>query len=146
MDGEQLPQLSSLLMSLINDATQEALEMLTRQSNMVPFVLLHTHEGRTLRRFNAERNADAIQQAKNALQQETDDTIAYVLVYDALITYDGQDVDALILEAGERPNNEGIRFAQRYAHPSVDDDNRIPAYAKGHIAYLGKTASYFTLL
>lgn len=135
----QLP-VNQALMALIFDAAEEALEALRYPMDFTPFVLFHTPEGRILKRFSADSNAEAIEKAHLAIQREPVETRGYALVYDATMTANGKTVDALIIEAGERQGTQGVRFAQRYGRST---EPHLPVYKQGHIAYLGQIALYF---
>lgn len=124
-------------MALTYDAIKEAIQMY-QHTTLTPFVLLHTREGRVLRRFQDGTNAEAIERARDAIHNEDQATQAYALLYDAFIEDDGHDVDAFIVEVGERHRAYGVRFAQRYRQDAPD---RAPQL-RGHLAYLGQIDSY----
>ena len=131
--------MSDALMDVVFSAVEEGLMTLKAGQFVVPFVLMLTKEGVVLRRFSDEDVAVALRRAQEAITQSDDESLGYVLVYDSQIEVGGKDVDALMIECGERPKQEGWRFVQRY-QASTDDTSLYPI---GDLAYIGITSSYF---
>lgn len=128
---------SNRLMEMTFEAVNEALNSLRASQSFVPFIMTITKEGYVLRRFREQSLLDAIERAKKVLANEDEDTLAYALVYDAVIEIDETKYDAIMLETGERPKAEGWRFVQRYRPIGK---NLIQAI--GELAYLGVVDSY----
>lgn len=131
--------ISDALMDVVFSAVEEGLMTLKAGQFIVPFVLMLTKEGVVLRRFSDEDVTVALGRARKAIAQADDDSIAYALVYDSQIEVAGEDVDALMIECGERSKQAGWRFVQRY-QAQVDDK---PLHPIGDLAYIGSTSSYF---
>lgn len=124
---------SQRLMTLVFQSQEEGLEMLQKQGAFVPFAYFLTKEGYILRRFSGVSTTESLQNAYQIIRQSDEDMLAYALVYDAVITLDEQEYDALMIEAGERDTKQGLRFVQRYHSPATDS---LPITI-GELAYLG---------
>ncbi len=131
--------ISDALMDVVFSAVEEGLMTLKAGQFIVPFVLMLTKEGVVLRRFSDEEVTVALRRGQEAIAQADDDSLGYVLVYDSQIEVGGKDVDALMIECGERSKPAGWRFVQRY-QATVDDK---PLHPIGDLAYIGTTVSYF---
>lgn len=131
--------ISDALMDVIFSAIEEGLTTLKAGQFIVPFVLMLTKEGVVLRRFSDEDVTLALQRAQVAIKESDADALGYVLVYDSQIEVAGKDVDALMIECGERSKEDGWRFVQRY-QATVNDN---PLYPIGDLAYIGAIGSYF---
>ncbi len=131
--------LSDRLFELVFDAVREAMIPLREGETLVPFALVLTKSGVELRRFTDENISAALERARKTFASADDDLLAYALAYDATITVEETDFDAVLVEAGERGNANGWRFAQRYL-PRTLTSLHSPI---GELAYLGKTELYF---
>jgi hypothetical protein len=127
-------QVSERLMDLIFAAVDEALNALRGEQGLNPFLLLLTKGGYVLQRFNGDTLSAQIDKAYYTLKKQNADTLAYALVYDAVVTVDERDTDAVMVEAGEREYTIGVRFVQRY-QPKSD---AAPMFTIGSIALLGE--------
>lgn len=125
---------SQRLMDLVFNAVQEGLLPLKEKKDPVPFALLHTKNGLVMQRYVADSTVQSLEKARAALGSADEDTLAYALVYDAYVTIDGADQDALMIEAGERGQSKGVRFVQRY-NPPTESAPLIPI---GEVAFLGR--------
>jgi hypothetical protein len=132
--------LSDNLMQLVFDAVTQALKPLQAEQGFAPFTMTVTSEGVVLSRYDNERTQDALQRARQTLQ-DSDAIRRYVLVYDAQITVEGTEQDAILLEAGEREADRGWRFAQRYQLPPNAGQ---PVQTIGDLAFMGTMPSYFS--
>ena len=130
--------LSDHLMQLVFDAVQQALKPLQAEQRFVPFTLTVTPEGVVLSRYDEERTQAALARAQQTLNT-SDEVRRYVLAYDARITIEDREQDAILLEAGERGVAEGWRFAQRYRLPPQAGQ---PVQTVGDLAFLGTMPSY----
>ena len=133
-------QVSERLMDLIFAAVDEALIALRGGQGLNPFLLLLTKGGYVLQRFKGDTVSAQLDKAHNTLKKQDADTHAYALVYDAVVTLDERDTDAIMVEAGERDHASGVRFVQRY-QPKSD---AAPMYPIGSIAFLGKAEQYLS--
>ncbi len=135
-----MPQLtlSDNLMQLVFDAVQQALKPLQAEQSFVPFTLTVTPEGVILSRYDDPRTQTALDRARHTLHT-SNEIRRYVLAYDARITVEGNDQDAILLEAGERGAETGWRFAQRYHLPPNAGQ---PVQTVGDLAFLGTMSSY----
>jgi hypothetical protein len=135
-----MPQLtiSDPLMQLVFDAVQQALKPLRAEQAFVPFTLVVTPEGVILSRYDDGRTQAALSRAQQMLN-DSDEIRRYVLAYDARITVDDREQDAILLEAGERNSGTGWRFAQRYQLPPNAGQ---PVQTVGDLAFLGTMSSY----
>jgi len=131
--------LSDRLFELVFDAVREALIPLREGEPLVPFALLLTKGGVELRRFTDTNISTALERAQHLFASADDDLLAYALAYDATITVEDTDFDAVLVEAGERGKDNGWRFAQRYL-PRTETSMHSPI---GELAYLGQTPLYF---
>lgn len=125
--------ISDPLMQMVFSAAEEGIETLKSEQNLVPFALLLTKEGVVLRRFADEDIAVAIERAQKAVSEADEDTLGYAIVYDVQLKIGGEDVDALMVEAGERGKPDGWRFIQRYKAKIAN----IPLHSIGDVAYIG---------
>lgn len=132
--------LSDRLFELVFDAVREALIPLREGEPLVPFALLLTKGGVELRRFTDDNVGAALERARKSFAAADDNLLAYALAYDATITVEETDFDAVLVEAGEREKSNGWRFAQRYV-PRTETALHSPI---GELAYLGQTALYFS--
>lgn len=132
--------LSDRLFELVFDAVREALIPLREGEPLVPFALLLTKGGVEMRRFTDASIGAALERAQTMLANADDDLLGYALAYDATITVEETDFDAVLVEAGERGKQNGWRFAQRYL-PRTQTAMHSPI---GELAYLGQTPLYFS--
>jgi hypothetical protein len=128
---------SKRLMGLVFEAVSEALNTLRAGQTLVPFIMTLTKEGFILRRFSDASFKAGIERAKQALVNEDEDTLAYVLVYDSVLEIDDTEYDAIMLESGERAKGQGWRFVQRYRSFG---ENLVQAI--GDLAFLEMIDSY----
>jgi len=131
--------LSQALFSLLFEAVEAALKPLRAGQPLVPFALVRTKRGVEMRRSTDETMSAALERARRMLAAADSDLQAYVLAYDATITVDGREYDAVLLECGERGKDQGWRFAQRY-QPGREAQ---PLFPIGEVAYLGIAETYF---
>jgi hypothetical protein len=132
--------ISDRLMDLIFSAVEQGLMPLKRQQALVPFVMCRTKRGVVLSRFTHPHLDDALEKAYAHIRTLDTDTLAYALIYDGIVSVEDQDIDAVLVEAGERGQADGWRFAQRY-QPAGE---RTPLYTIGDLAYLGQAAQLLT--
>lgn len=132
--------LSDRLMQLVFDAVQQALKPLQAEQSFVPFTLTVTAEGVVLSRYDDDLTQAALNRAQQTLAA-SDAIRCYVLAYDARITVEGHEQDAILLEAGERGSATGWRFAQRYQLPPKAGQ---PVQTVGDLAFLGTMPPYLT--
>jgi len=132
---------SERLMELVFEAVNEGLEML-KVGALWPFVLSLTKGGLVLQRFNESSISASIQRAQQTLQTADRDTLAYALVYDATITVEENQSDAIMIEAGERGKAYGLRFAQRYRPARALQ----PVQPIDKLALLGEAGQYLQYL
>lgn len=133
-------QASERLMDLIFEAIEEGLMPLRVGQPLEPFLMLLTKGGYVLQRFNGNTVSEKIDKAYIALKQQDNDTLAYALVYDAVVTVAEQDTDAVMVEAAERSHVRGVRFAQRY-QPKSD---AALLFTIGSVALLGAADQYLS--
>lgn len=131
---------SERLMNLVFEAVGEALGAMRGNATLLPFALMLTKEGIVLQRFTEASVQAALDRAQAVLQAADEDTLAYTLVYDGVITVNNEDQDALVIEAGERGDAHGYRFAQRY---QPTPKSPLPPPAVGNLAYMGTTDLLF---
>ncbi|MCA9915624.1 MAG: hypothetical protein KC496_19855 [Anaerolineae bacterium] len=131
--------LSDRLFELVFDAVREAMIPLREGETLVPFALVLTKGGVEMRRFTDENIGAALERARKTFTAADEDMLAYALAYDATITVEETDFDAVLVEAGERGKANGWRFAQRYL-PRTLTSLHSPIR---ELAYLGKTELYF---
>src|SRR5688572_10981680 len=124
--------ISERLLELIFSAAEEGLNML-QQNALVPFALVMRTEGVSLQRFTAATSGEALEKAEASLRASDAEVLGYALVYDATIDMEDKEVDALMIEAAERGQASGYRFAQRYQAAK----GMLPPYTIGQVAYLG---------
>ena len=131
-------QASQRLMDLIFEAVDEGLTLLRSGRGLAPYMMLLTREGYVLQRFTGDTVSECLDKAYASLREQDEDTLAYALVYDAVVTVDEQDSDAVLVEAGERGQSDGLRFARRYRPPTA----AAPFATIGELALLGKSEQY----
>ncbi len=125
--------ISDPMMEMIFSAVEEGIEALKAGQGLVPFALLLTKGGIVLRRFSDEDVSVAIERAQKAVSEMDENTLGYTIIYDGQLEIEGKDIDALMVEAGERDKENGWQFVQRY---QAKTDN-TPLYTIGNLAYLG---------
>lgn len=125
--------ISTSVMEMIFSAVEEGIEALKAGQGLIPFALLLTKAGVVLQRFSDKDVSIAIERAQEAVADTDENTLAYAIVYDGQFEIEGKDIDALMVEAGERDQENGWRFVQRY-QAKIDD---TPLYTIGNLAYLG---------
>lgn len=126
--------ISKRLMDHVFLAVEEGLLPLKAGRPLTPFILAITKEGVIMRRFTDEKMSDALDRAYQELAELNEDTLAYALVFDAVVTVDEKDSDAVMVEVGERNVPQGYRFVQRY-QPKQGTN---PMYTIGQVAYMGE--------
>jgi hypothetical protein len=126
-------QVSEWVMDLVFAALEEGLMPLRSGQELHPFLLLLTKGGYVLQRFNGATMRECLEKAYVTLQAQDENTRAYALVYDGLVTVDERDYDAVIVEAAEREQVSGVRFVQRY-QPKAGN---TPLFTIGTVALLG---------
>jgi len=134
--------ISSQMMDFVFDTMEEAVTMLKHQGELRPFAIFITKQGRVLRRFVASDNTSTIDKARQAVTAESSELIAYAIVYEAVITVNEQESDAIMIECGEQGHHEGYYFARRYQPATA----QIPLYPIGDIAYMGKATQHLHAL
>lgn len=128
-------QASERLMELVFDAVHEGLKPLQAGRPLIPFTLRVTKEGVVKQWYREGTMAEALGRAQHTLSSMRQGTTHYVLAYDGVIEVDGEDVDAIMLEAGEKPYAQAWRFVQRY-HPRREE---APFERRGDLALFGNT-------
>jgi hypothetical protein len=133
-------EVSEWLMDLVFAALEEGLIPLRAGQELRPFLLLLTKGGYVLQRFNGATMSECLDKAYTTLQNQDEDTRAYALVYDGVITIEGRDYDAVIVEAAQREHANGVRFVQRY-QPKTGS---VPLFTIGTVALLGEAEQHLT--
>lgn len=131
-------KISDSVMEMVFSAVEEGIETLKVGQGLIPFALLLTKGGIVLQRFSDEDVSIAIEGAQKAVSDTDENTLAYTIVYDGQLEIEGKDIDALMVEAGERDSETGWRFVQRYQAKT----EATPLYAIGNLAYLGTSDNY----
>lgn len=131
---------SEWVMDLVFAAVEEGLVPLHAGHELRPFLLLLTKGGYVLQRFTGATMSECLDKAYAALQNQDENTRAYALVYDGLVTVDERDYDAIIVEAAERESPDGVRFAQRY-QPQASS---VPLFTIGSVALLGTAEQHLS--
>jgi hypothetical protein len=134
-------QVSEWVMDLVFAALEEGLMPLRGGQELRPFLLLLTKGGYVLQRFNGATMSECLEKAYVTLQEQDENTRAYALVYDGLVTVDERDYDAVIVEAAEREQASGVRFVQRYQAKA----GNTPLFTIGTLALLGAAEQHLTL-
>lgn len=104
---------SDYLMDLIFQALEHGIDSL-RARNMTPFVITVEGGARTLRRFIKPTAAEALDAAADWVADQPPETTHYALGYEIVLTVEGADVDAVLVEGGQRGQSDAYLFAQRY--------------------------------
>lgn len=129
---------SDYLMDLIFQALDHGIDSL-RAQNMTPFVITVEGGARTLRRFVKPTAAEALEAAAAWVAAQPLETTHYALGYEIVLTVDDADVDALLVEGGQRGQSDAFLFAQRYV-TTADQTLRTV----GDPAYMGTALQRLT--
>jgi hypothetical protein len=81
---------------------------------LIPFVVTVVNGEKFLTRYAADNVADGVEAAKNSIASLPPDVQAYAIAYDAFIYLQNQKFDAIVVEVGERGQEQAYQFAQRY--------------------------------
>ena len=133
-------EVSEWVMDLVFAAIEEGFVPLRLGQELRPFLLLLTKGGYVLQRFNGATMSECLDKAYTTLQHQDENTRAYALIYDGVITIDERDYDAVIVEAAQREHASGVRFVQRYQ----PKQGSVPLFTIGTVALLGEAEQYLT--
>jgi len=81
---------------------------------LIPFLMTQAGTGVSLMRFAADTLEAGLANAEQAADSAGPKIIAYAIARDGFLTVGGERLDAILVEAGERGDQTGFVFAQRY--------------------------------
>ena len=106
--------LQPLLKELTDVAIEECIRVKQLDDFALPFMLQTGREGTSLTVVTGPTK-HAVQSAREDIRAQAAQLDAYVIAYDGTLkSRDGGDLEAFILECGEKPQQEGFVFFQRY--------------------------------
>lgn len=83
-----------------------------REGVLIPSLLVEAPEGRRLQRYIADCLEDGVAAARAAVREQRPQLAA--LVYDGYVTFEGERLDAVVVEAGRPELGDSLVLAQRY--------------------------------
>src|SRR5260221_7240016 len=105
---------SDKLWNLIYFALDYGIDSVRRSgSTLITFLVVDSHERRSLIRFVAEENEKSVEQARLAAHG-LDAAYAYAIAFDAYLALDGERTDTILVEAAEGSDSAPLRIAQCY--------------------------------
>jgi hypothetical protein len=126
--------LSEQLVELVFAAFDQGMKSIQEGEPLVPFVITQDASDATLNRFGGGSHEEALDDARDFVTGQPVAIRRFALTFDAYITIDGEQFDALIVHAGERGSDQGVVFAQRY-EPATKNKT---VSSIGGPAYLGE--------
>lgn len=138
MSDQQL--LSEHGMDLAYKAIDYAAENIqSTKESFTPFGFFLTKDGKSgLKRFASNAPDDVSRMAQAAIDELSDQLVAYAIAQDGFTTFDGEKRDSIIIEAGCGISGKGINLIQQY---SID-----PEYQEhGNVKLAGETEFRITI-
>jgi len=129
MPPDPPPELIDLAFFALDHGTDSVLEA---GGDLVPFTVTEADGQRTLRRFVADRLEEGVNSARNALST-TSGVERAALAFEGYLTFEGGKAPAVIVEAFQAGEPEGMVLVQRHSRTE-----RI-----GNPALLGSCAPLF---
>ena len=81
---------------------------------LVPFTVYEVNGKRELHRYAAKTVEESVRQARLAALALPTTVSMCAIAYDGLVTLQGKEYDAIIVEASEQDKAFGVKLAQRY--------------------------------
>ncbi len=125
---------SAALMDLIFFTLDHGTESVRSGGPLVPFLVVEEEGKRSIRRYAANRLEQGVAQAKEEASKLAPAAERYAIAYDGYLTTESVKHDAIFVEAAERGESRGVRFAQRYVPRRISKEFNIV----GNVAYLGE--------
>ena len=108
------------LNDLVFQALDHGVSIITDAGHMIPFVMVQDKNGvKNLHTFSTETLEDGLQKAMEFVENQADNIIRYAVTWDGYVTISGENVDAILVEAGESVSREGYIIGQRYEKQGV---------------------------
>lgn len=106
---------------------------------MTAFAITEDEEGkRTLDRFITERIEQGVERAKQFVDEKRGTIERYAFAWDGFVTIEGRKWDAILVEAGDRFQDNGYLMCQRYDRKGLIRKKNVPV---GNVALIGTPAS-----
>ena len=113
---------------------------------LTPFVMIQRTDGeKGIHRFATEMLEDGLDEARAYVARERTSIGMYAIAWDGYATVDGERTDAVLVEAGQRGEEQGVLVCQRYR--PLDDLSRpfgVFAQPIGEPVFLDYVASRLT--
>lgn len=84
------------------------------QGPLIPFVVTVIDGEKSLKRFMADNIADGVEVAKKSILSLPEEVQAYAIAFDTFLNVQNVKYDAIVVEVGERGQEQAYQFAQRY--------------------------------
>ena len=82
---------------------------------LIPFTIIEKSNGeKVLARFVTERIEDGLGKAKKHIEENKADIERYAIAWDGFVTIEGKKWDAILVESGDKFQDNGYLMCQRY--------------------------------
>ena len=108
-------------------AENSAMPVLLQVGTMYPSVFVHTGEALLCLQLDVYKDLDKLREDVAVLiRAKCERWLAYALAYDSSVEFEGQTVDALIIETGDADDDQAVDFAVRYDRQAGTQSTRYP--------------------
>ena len=101
--------------AILQAAIDPALKQLLETGNFHPSLYLHDCDQLTFFTFLPQTIDSLRELARQTINEQAPETLAYALVYDSSLETETGDVDALIIETGDAEDSEALELARTYS-------------------------------